>query len=99
MEALGRLFDIVAVADDVYLNMKNASAVTFVGVLAAGETYTLTEATTAAGGGAQALNAISRSHVQTTGRGRGHVDPANPDRRVHGGGVFGSGRVRDPRVG
>ena len=69
MEALGRLFDVVAVADDVYINLKNAGGVTFIGVLAAGDTWTATEATTAAGGSAAALSVITRSHVQTTGAG------------------------------
>lgn len=69
MEALGRLFNVVAVADDVYINLKDAGGVTFIGVLAAGDTWTLTEATTAAGGSAAVLPVITRSYVQTTGAG------------------------------
>lgn len=66
MEALGRLLNVLATADDVYVPMKDASAVTFVTVLGAGDTYTLTEATTAAGGGAQVLTTITRFHRQAT---------------------------------
>lgn len=66
MEALGRLFNVLAVADDAYVPMKDASAVTFVTHLAAGDTYTLTEATTAAGGSAQVLTTITRFHRQAT---------------------------------
>jgi hypothetical protein len=66
MEALGRLFNVLPTADDVYVNMRDASAVTFVCVNAAGDTYTLTEATTAAGGGAQVLATIERFHISAT---------------------------------
>lgn len=69
MQALGRLFDIVAVADDVYINMSQCGGVSFLGILAAGDTWTLTEATTAAGGSAAALATITGSFVQTTGAG------------------------------
>lgn len=69
MDALGRLFDIVPVADDVYINMKDCGGVTFLGILAAGDTWTLTEATTAAGAGAAGLAVITKSYVQTTGAG------------------------------
>lgn len=53
MEGLGRVFDIVPTADGVEINLKNADAVTFICVGA--DTYTVQEATTAAGGGAQDL--------------------------------------------
>lgn len=66
MEALGRLFDVLAIGDDAYVNMQRAEAVTFICFLAAGDTYTLTEAKTAAGGSAQVLTTIDRFHVQAT---------------------------------
>lgn len=66
MEALGRLFNVHPVADDVYVNLRDASAVTFVCVNAAGDTYTLTEAKDASGTGAQVLATIERFHVSAT---------------------------------
>lgn len=69
MDALGRLFDIVPVADDVYINLSDCGGVTFLGILAAGDTWTLTEATSAAGGSAATLAVITKSYVQTTGAG------------------------------
>lgn len=66
MEALGRLFNVVTIADDVYVNLKNYGAVTFVNHLAAGDTYTLTEATAQAGTGAQVLTTITHFHKQAT---------------------------------
>lgn len=66
MEPLGRLFNILPVADDTYVSLQNAGAVTFVGVNAAGETWTLTEAKTAAGGSAAVLPTISRYYVSAT---------------------------------
>lgn len=69
MDALGRLFDIVPVADDVYVNLSDCGGVTFLGILAAGDTWTLTEATSAAGGSAAVLAVITKSYVQTTGTG------------------------------
>jgi hypothetical protein len=69
MEALGRNYNVVAVADDVYLNLRDYGGVTFIGVLAAGDTWTLTEATTAAGGSAAVLPVITKSYIQATGAG------------------------------
>lgn len=66
MEALGREFNIVANADDVYVNLRDAGGVTFLGFNAAGDTWTLTEAKDAAGTGAQVLATIERAHVQAT---------------------------------
>jgi hypothetical protein len=66
MEALGREFNIVANADDVYVNLRDAGGVTFLGFLAAGDTWTLTEAKDAAGTGAQALTTIERWFSQAT---------------------------------
>lgn len=67
MEALGRLFNIVPTADGVEVAMKAASAVTFVGV--GTDTYTVTEATTAAGGGSQNLATITRYYRNTSAAG------------------------------
>ncbi len=66
MEALGRLFNVLPVADDVYVSLKDATAVTFIGVLAAGDTWTLTEATDASAGGAQVLATMSHYYTSTT---------------------------------
>ena len=66
MEALGRLFNVLSVADDVYVSMKECGGITFVCTLAAGDTWTLTEAKDAAGTDAAALSTITRSHVQET---------------------------------
>lgn len=70
MEALGRLFNTIAAADNVYIDMNDAAGVTFLCYLggAAGDTYTLTEAKTAAGGSAQALATITR-YATCTGDG------------------------------
>ena len=66
MDALGRLFNVLPVADDVYVGLKDCRGVTFVGVLTTGDTWTLTEATDAAGTGAQVLATIDKSHVSAT---------------------------------
>lgn len=66
MEALGRLFNVHPLADDAYVNMRYASAVTFVGYNAAGDTWTLTEAKDASGTSAQVLATISRYYVSAT---------------------------------
>lgn len=62
MEALGRVFNAVAVADNVYVNLKDTGGVSFLCYLAGavGDVYTLTEAKTAAGGSAQVLATIER---------------------------------------
>lgn len=69
MDALGRLFDIVPVADGVFINVNGVGNVCFLGVLAAGDTWTLQEATAASGGTEQNLAVITKSYVQTTGTG------------------------------
>lgn len=66
MEALGRLLNVLPVGDDVYVNMRDARAVTFVCTNTAGDTYTLTEAKDAAGTGAQVLATMTRFHVSAT---------------------------------
>ena len=67
MEALGRLGNPILQADNVYINLKDGAGVQFLCYLAAaaGDTYTLTEAKTAAGGSAQVLATITRYHTCT----------------------------------
>lgn len=67
MEALGRLINVIPLADNTYINLKDGQGVTFICYLAAaaGDTYTLTEATSAAGAGAQVLATITRYHTST----------------------------------
>jgi hypothetical protein len=60
MEGLGRVFNVIAVADGVWVPMRHASAVSFVCFLAAGDTFTVQEATSAAGAGAVDLATITQ---------------------------------------
>lgn len=61
MEALGREFNVVAVADDVYVNLQDAGGVTFVCYLAStSDVFTITEAKTAGGGTSQVLATVER---------------------------------------
>lgn len=66
MDFLGRVGNVLAVADDVYVPLKDAEAVTFVGVLTTGDTWTLTEASDAAGTGAAVLATMDHYAVQAT---------------------------------
>jgi hypothetical protein len=66
MYALGRLFNVLPVADDVYVSMKNCGGITFVGVLTTGDTWTLTEAKDAAGTSSQVLATITEFHTSVT---------------------------------
>ena len=65
--ALGRCVNAQPAAKNVYVNLRDAGGVLFLGYLgtAAGETYTLTEAKTAAGGSAQVLATIDRFYTNT----------------------------------
>ncbi|MHB9857619.1 hypothetical protein [Streptomyces sp. YIM S03343] len=67
MEALGRTLNAIQLADNKYINLKDGAGVTFLCYLAAaaGDTYTLTEAKTAAGGSSQVLATITRYHTCT----------------------------------
>lgn len=65
MEGLGRVFNVVAVADDVYVSLKDAAAVTFLCYKSGGDTYTITEGTTAAGGTTAALVKIVNVYTST----------------------------------
>jgi hypothetical protein len=66
MDGLGRVFNVLQVADDVYVSLKDASAVTFVGYLTTTDTYTLTEANDTGGGGSQVLPTMDHYYAQTT---------------------------------
>lgn len=66
MDGLGRVFNVLAIADDVYVSLKDAEAVTFVCVNAAGDTYTLTEAQDAAGTGAAVLATMADFYISAT---------------------------------
>ncbi|WP_326646064.1 hypothetical protein OG884_15545 [Streptosporangium sp. NBC_01755] len=65
MEALGRLFNAIPIADNVYVPLRDVGGVAFLCYLAgaAGDTYTLTEARDAGGTGAQVLATITRYHT------------------------------------
>lgn len=56
MDGLGRVFNIIPTADAAWVNLKDAAAVTFVCVGA--DTYTVQDASSAAGAGAANLAAI-----------------------------------------
>lgn len=60
MEGLGRLFNVIAVADGVLVPLTAGSAVSFVCHLAAGDTFTVQEAKDAAGTGAQNLVTVEQ---------------------------------------
>lgn len=66
MNGLGHRLNILPVADDVYVNMRDCGGITFVGVLTTGDTWTLTEAKDASGTGSQVLATISESHYSVT---------------------------------
>lgn len=66
MDALGREFNVLPVADDVYVDVRNCGGITFVGVNAAGDTWTLTEATTQGGAGSQVLSTLDRYFTAAT---------------------------------
>lgn len=67
MEGLGRLFNYIHLADNTYINVRDTGGVTFFCYLtgAAGDTWTLTEATSAAGGSAAVLTTITRWYTCT----------------------------------
>jgi hypothetical protein len=67
MEGLGRVFNVLPVADDVYIDLaaSGAGAVTFIGVLAAGDTWTLTEEK-ADGSGDAVLSTLTHYYTAET---------------------------------
>lgn len=65
MDGLGRVFNVVAVADDVYVPLKDAAAVSFVCHLGAGDTFTVTSAEDASGTGSGALATVDHFYDST----------------------------------
>ena len=67
MDGLGRALNVQPAMDGVFFNMKNVDGVTFLGYLAGavGDTYTVQEATSSGGAGAQNLSAISVYYTST----------------------------------
>ena len=64
MEGLGRLFNVIAVAaDTVWVPMDRGAAVTFVCFLGAGDTFTVQQATAAAGTGNTNLATITQYYT------------------------------------
>lgn len=63
MEGLGRLFNILPVADALWIPMAQCAAVTFVGYLAAGDTFTVQQATAAAGTGNTNLATVTQYYT------------------------------------
>jgi hypothetical protein len=59
-DPIGRLFNITHTADNVYVSLKEAGAVTFVGQLSAGDTFTVTSASDASGTGAAVLTKVTK---------------------------------------
>ncbi|MGW1463846.1 hypothetical protein ACWCPT_05760 [Streptomyces sp. NPDC002308] len=66
-KALGREFNATPAADNVWISLTDADGVTFIGYLtgAAGDTYTLSQATDAAGTGAKALASVTEYWTNT----------------------------------
>lgn len=66
MGALGRLFNVQPACDGVWVNLKDAGGVTFLGYLAStGDTYTLQEAKDSSGTGAQNLAIVATYYTST----------------------------------
>lgn len=67
MDALGREFNVLSLGDGKWINMKDVGGVAFACYLAAaaGDTYTLQEATSSGGAGAQNLACITRYKTAT----------------------------------
>lgn len=63
MDGLGRIFNTIAVADGVYVPLTDGQAVTFIGYLAAGDTFTVQQAQNAGGTGAVDLDVISHYYT------------------------------------
>jgi hypothetical protein len=68
-DGLGYQFNLLPTGDGVEVNVKDCATVTFIGVLAGGDTYTLQECTDAAGTGAQNLACITRYYTTTSAAG------------------------------
>ncbi|QIP87630.1 hypothetical protein GLX30_30420 [Streptomyces sp. Tu 2975] len=63
MDGLGRVFNTIPVADGVLVPLKDASAVSFICYLAAGDTFTVQEAQDAAGTGAADLDVVDHYYT------------------------------------
>lgn len=63
MEGLGRLFNLIPAGASVYVNMSLCAACTFQCYASGGDTFTLSEATTAGGGSVQELATITRYYT------------------------------------
>lgn len=66
MDGLGRVFNVLPVAADTYVSLRDASAVSFVCVNAAGETWTLTEADDTGGGNSAVLATLDHYNISAT---------------------------------
>lgn len=66
---LGRDFNVVPAADGVWLNLRDYEDITFIGLLAGGDDFTIQEATAQAGTDNQDLDVVSRYYKQTDGDG------------------------------
>jgi len=69
MEGLGRNFNVVPTAAGVEVSLVDASSVTFVCTGANAETFTVAEATDAAGAGAQTLAVVTHYYKNTSAAG------------------------------
>jgi hypothetical protein len=69
MEGLGKDFDVVAVADGVWINMEDVGSITFFGLLSGGDTFTIKEATSSGGADEQDLDVIDHWFAQVDGDG------------------------------
>lgn len=67
MDALGRVINVQPAMDGVFFNLKKCDGVTFLGYLAGGvgDTYTIQEATTSGGAGAQNLSCVAVYYTST----------------------------------
>lgn len=63
-DGLGRVFNVIPIADGIEVSLEDAAAVTFVCTLTDGDTFTLAESV-GAGGTPQALACIERYHTNT----------------------------------
>lgn len=63
MDGLGRVFNVLPTADGLWIPMSVCAAVSFVGYLAAGDTFTVQQATAAAGTGATNLATVDHYYT------------------------------------
>lgn len=65
MDGLGRVFNLTPTADAAWVSLRDASAVTFIGIGGNNETYTLSEAKSGAGASSQVLGTLDHYHYNT----------------------------------